>query len=93
LATADEEERLVLVYELVKCITVLPDHLEVKVTGASVLNVLYGKAGFKVLHIVGVGDSACAAPDWRIVNWDIDSRAVVRKEFIFHAATTHVGLC
>ena len=55
-ATADDEERRVLVEELVESITVLPDHLEVKVSGAPTLNVLYGEVGLKVPQIVGVGD-------------------------------------
>lgn len=55
-AKAEDEERRVLVEELVESITVYPDHLEVKVTGAPVLNVLYGEVGLKVPEIVGVGD-------------------------------------
>ena len=53
--SADDEERRVLVEELVEWIKVFPDHLEVKVNGAPVLNVLYGEVGFKVPEIVGVG--------------------------------------
>lgn len=55
-AKAEDEERRVLVEELVESITVYPDHLEVKVTGAPVLNVLYGEVGLKVPENVGVGD-------------------------------------
>ncbi len=54
-ASAEDEERRVLVEELVESITVLPDLLEVKVTGAPPLNVLYGEVGLKVPEIVGVG--------------------------------------
>lgn len=42
-ANAEDEERRVLVEELVESILVFPDHLEVKVTGAPPLNVLYGE--------------------------------------------------
>lgn len=52
--SADDDERRVLVEELVEWIRVLPDHLEVKVNGAPVLNVLYGEVGLKVPEI-GVG--------------------------------------
>ena len=55
-ATAEDEERRVLIEELVESITVFPDHLEVKVFGAPTLNVLYGEVGLKVPEIVGVGD-------------------------------------
>jgi site-specific DNA recombinase len=54
-AKADDDERRILVEELIESITVLPDHLEVKVSGAPVLNVLYGEVGLKVPEIVGVG--------------------------------------
>ena len=53
---ANDEERRVLVEELVESITVHPDHLEVKVFGVPALNVLYGEVGLKVSEIVGVGD-------------------------------------
>jgi site-specific DNA recombinase len=56
-ATAEVEERRVLVEELLESITVLPDHLEVKVTGAPTLNVLYGEVGLKV------PDCWCRRPD------------------------------
>ena len=53
--SADNEERRVLVEELVEWIKVFPDHLEVKVSGTPALNVLYGEVGLKVPEIVGVG--------------------------------------
>jgi site-specific DNA recombinase len=52
---ADEDERRVLVQELIEWVTVFPDHLEVKVSGAPPLNVLLGEVGLKVPEIVGVG--------------------------------------
>ena len=45
-----------MVEELVESITVLPDHLEVKVSGAPPLIVLYSEVGLKVSEIVGVRD-------------------------------------
>lgn len=53
--SADNDERRVLVEELVEWIKVFPDHLEVKVNGAPILNVLYGEVGLRVPEIVGVG--------------------------------------
>ena len=55
-AKAEHDERRVLVEELIEKVTVFPDHLEVKVTGAPPLNVLYGEVGLKLPEIVGVGD-------------------------------------
>lgn len=53
---ATDEERRVLIEELVEAVKVYPDHLEVKVNGVPPLNVLYGEVGLKVPEIVGVGD-------------------------------------
>lgn len=53
---AEDRERRVLVEELVQWVTVFPDHLEVSVTGAPALNVLYREVGLKESEIVGVGD-------------------------------------
>lgn len=52
---ADDEERRVLVQELIEWVKVFPDHLEVKVSGAPPLNVLLSEVGLKVPEIVGVG--------------------------------------
>ena len=52
---ATDEERRILVHELLEAVTVFPDHLEVKLYGAPVLNVLLGEVGLKVPEIVGVG--------------------------------------
>lgn len=52
---ADDAERLVLVEELVEWVTVFLDHLEVTVTGAPALNVLYGEVGLKEPDFVGNG--------------------------------------
>ena len=54
-AAATDDERRVLVHELLEAVTVFPDHLEVKLHGAPVLNVLLGEVGLKVPEIVGVG--------------------------------------
>lgn len=51
----------VLVKELVESILVFPDHLEVKVTAAPPLNVLYGEVGLKIPEIVGVSGSERAS--------------------------------
>lgn len=48
--------RRVLVEELLKNVTVLPDHLEVTVTGTPVLNVLYAEVGLKGSENVRVED-------------------------------------
>ena len=53
---AEFQERRVLVEELVECIKVFPDHLEVKVSGTPPINVLYEEVGLKGSEIVGVGD-------------------------------------
>lgn len=52
---ADDQERRVLVEELLEWVTVLPDHLEVTVVGAPPLAVSYGEVGLKESQIVGVG--------------------------------------
>jgi len=52
---AEEQERRVLIEELVEAVGVFPDHLEVTVTGAPPLNLLYGEVGLKESGFVGVG--------------------------------------
>ena len=52
---AQDEERRILVEELVESISVFPDHLEVTVAGAPPLNVLYQEVGLKQSEIAGVG--------------------------------------
>ncbi len=56
-AAATEEERRVLVQELVQEVRVFPDHLEVTVEGAPKLNVTLEEVGLKgpQLHSYGVG--------------------------------------
>jgi hypothetical protein len=66
---AEDEERRVWVEELVESILVFPDHLEVKVTGAPPLNVLYGEVGLYVPEIVGVGGPTYTIAEWRIQSW------------------------
>ena len=44
-----------MVEELVEWVSVFPDHLEVTVSGAPPLNVLYQEVGPKESHFVGVG--------------------------------------
>ena len=56
-AAATEEERRVLVEELVDAVVVFPDHLEVAVSGAPKLNVLLSEVGLRQdLSNVGVGE-------------------------------------
>jgi hypothetical protein len=52
---ADDRERRVLIENLMECIKVFPDHLEVKVVGSPTLNVLLSEVGLKVPENVGVG--------------------------------------
>jgi DNA invertase Pin-like site-specific DNA recombinase len=54
---ASERERRVLVENLVECIKVFPDHLEVKVVGSPAIIVLLSEVGLKVPENVGVGGS------------------------------------
>jgi hypothetical protein len=51
---AEKHERRFLVEESVESAGVFPDHLEVTVTGAPPLNVLYAELGLKELSFVGV---------------------------------------
>jgi site-specific DNA recombinase len=51
---ANDKERRVLVEELVECVVVFPDHLEITVSGAPPLNVLLEEVGLKGSEIVGV---------------------------------------
>ncbi|MDE3043421.1 MAG: recombinase family protein, partial [Acidobacteriota bacterium] len=53
---ATDEERRVLVEELVESVVVYPDHFEIRVHGAPPLTVLPGEVGMKGSQIVGVGD-------------------------------------
>jgi hypothetical protein len=52
---ATESERRILIEELVESVTVLPDHLEVTVSGAPRLHVLYQEVGLKESGLDGVG--------------------------------------
>jgi hypothetical protein len=52
---AEDQERRVLVVELLEWVTVFPDHLEVSVAGAPPLNVRYSEVGLRESQIVGVG--------------------------------------
>ena len=55
-AEATEEERRVLVEDLVDEVTILPDHLEVQIAGAPRLNVLLGEVGLRdEVRSCGVG--------------------------------------
>ena len=54
-AAATELERRILIEELVEGITVLPDHLEVNVSGAPRLHVLYQEVGLKESGLDRVG--------------------------------------
>jgi len=53
---ATDDERRVLVDELVEEVTVFSDHLEVKVAGAPRMNVTLEEVGLKVSEIGGVGE-------------------------------------
>lgn len=52
---AEEQERRILVEELIARISVFPDHLQVTVSGAHPLHVLYQEVGLKQSDSVGVG--------------------------------------
>ena len=52
---SDDRERRLLVEEMVTGLNVFPDHLEVAVTGAPTLNVLYREIGMRESEIVQVG--------------------------------------
>ncbi len=52
---AEDHERRVLIEELVEWVSVFPDHLEVTVSGAPPLHVLYSEVGLKESGFVGVG--------------------------------------
>ena len=54
-AAATESERRILIEELVENVTVLPDHLEVTVSGAPRLHVLCQEVGLKQSEFSGVG--------------------------------------
>ena len=71
---ASDDERRVLVEELLERVTVFPDHLEVKVEGAPRLNVTLAEVGLggRQSQIVGVGGPirtrhprSCSGPSWR----------------------------
>jgi site-specific DNA recombinase len=53
--SANEQERRVLIEELLEWVTVFPDHLEVKVTATPPLNVLFSEVGLMGSDFVGVG--------------------------------------
>jgi hypothetical protein len=53
--SAEEQERRVLIEELLEWVTVFPDHLEVKVTATPPLNVLFSEVGIMRPDFVGVG--------------------------------------
>ncbi len=58
MAAEEQQQRRVLVEELVEAVGVFPDHLEVTVTRAPPLNLGYGEVGLKESGFVGVGGSA-----------------------------------
>ena len=53
---ATDQERRVLIDELVDEVAMLPDHLEVKVAGVPPLNVTYQEVGLAQSEIGGVGE-------------------------------------
>jgi hypothetical protein len=60
--TATESERRILIEELVESATVLPDHLEVTLSGAPRLHVLYQEVGHKESGLDGVGGGTATFP-------------------------------
>ena len=54
-SAAEDQERRILVEELVEWVSVFPDHLEVTVTGSPPLHFLYQEVGVKKSGLVGVG--------------------------------------
>jgi hypothetical protein len=52
---AEDQERRILIEELLEWVTVFPDHLEVKVTATPALNVLFSEVGLMGSDFVGVG--------------------------------------
>jgi DNA invertase Pin-like site-specific DNA recombinase len=58
-ATAEEKERRVLVEELIEWVTVFPDHLEVKVSGAPNLNILLSEVGLRGSENVQLRGPTC----------------------------------
>ena len=58
-AAATESERRILIEELVESVTVLPDHLEVTVSGAPRLHVRYQEVGLKESDPDRVGGPTC----------------------------------
>jgi site-specific DNA recombinase len=52
---AEDQERRILIEELLEWVTVFPDHLEVKVTATPALNVLFSEVGLMGSDLVGVG--------------------------------------
>jgi hypothetical protein len=54
-AEAEDAERRILIEELLEWVTVFPDHLEVTVTGAPPLNVLFKEVGLRESENVSVG--------------------------------------
>jgi hypothetical protein len=70
-AEADERERRVVVENLLACIKVFPDHLEVKVVGSPPINVLLSEVGLKVPENVAVGGPTSTISDWRLAAWHV----------------------
>jgi hypothetical protein len=54
-AEATDDERRVLIEELVGVVSVFPDHLEVTISGVPALNVTLRRLGLKQSSIGGVG--------------------------------------
>ena len=58
-AEATEDERRVLIEELIGGVSIFPDHLEVTISGAPALNVTLEEVGLKQSSVGGVGEG-----DW-----------------------------
>ena len=63
---AEDQERRILIEELVEWVSVFPDHLEVTVSGAPPLHVLYSEVGLKESGFVRVGGGTLtmSTPAW-----------------------------
>jgi len=70
-AEATQDERRVLIEELVNGVAIFPDHLQVTISGAPPLNVTLEEVGLKQSSIRGVGGPDYANSDWRIRPMDL----------------------
>jgi hypothetical protein len=67
--SADDQERRILIEELLEWLTVFPNHLEVKVTATPPLNVLFSEVGLMGSDFDGVGGPTSTSSDLRLSRW------------------------